>query len=82
MVTKMIGVKEFRQNLASYHKKAIKNGWNILVMNHNQAIFEIKPLTKKEATLKKLAVEIAEARQQARDGKVYTVQEIRRKLGI
>lgn len=78
----MVGVKEFRQNLASYHKRAIKNGWNILVMNRNQAIFEIKPLTKKEAALKKLAVEIAEARRQAREGKIYTVQEVRRELGI
>lgn len=82
MITKMVGVKDFRQNLASYHKKAIKNGWNILVMNRNQAIFEIKPLNKKEAVLKKIAAEIAEAREQARTGKIFTMQEIRREFGV
>jgi len=82
MITKMVGVKDFRQNIASYHKKAIKNGWNILVMNRNQAIFEIKPLNKKEAALRKLAVEIAEAREQARAGKVFTMQEIKKALSV
>ena len=68
--------------MASYYAKGIKNGISYLVTNRDLAIFEVKPLTKKEAGLKKLAAEIAEARQQIREGKVYTHEEVERRLGL
>ena len=82
MSTKLIGVKEFRQNIAAYHKKAVKNGWTYLVLKRNEAIFEVKPIIKKEAALKKLAAEIAEARASAKSGKLYSLGEVRKKLGL
>ena len=82
MVTKLIGVKEFRQNMAKYSAKAKRNGWRYVVLNRNMPIFEVKPFSKKEAIMEKLAADIAEARQQVRDGKVYTMEEVRRHLGL
>ena len=82
MVTKLIGVKEFRQNMAKYSAKAKKHGWRYVVLNRNVPIFEVKPFSKKEAIMEKLAADIAEARQQVRDGKVYTMEEVRRHLGL
>lgn len=82
MVTKMIGVKDFRQNMAKYAASGRRNGWQYLILNRNEAIFELKPLSKKEAAFKKLAAEIAEARQQVREGKVHTLEEVRRHLGL
>lgn len=80
--TKLIGVKDFRQNLAAYYVKGIKNGLTYLVTSRNRAIFAVKPLTKKEAAMRKLATELAEAEQQVREGKVYTLEEVRQHLGI
>lgn len=80
--TKLVGVKDFRQNLAAYYAKGIKHGINYIVTSRNQAIFEVKPLSKKEAALKKLAAEIAEARQQVREGKVHTLEEVMRRFGV
>ena len=82
MVTKLIGVKEFRQNMAKYSAAAKRNGWRYVVLNRNVPIFEVKPFSKKEAIMEKLAADIAEARQQVRDGKVYTLEEVRRHLGL
>ena len=42
MTTQFVGLKEFRQNIASYHAKAKKNGWRYIVLNHNKPIWEVK----------------------------------------
>ncbi len=80
--TKLIGVKDFRQNLAHYYAQGVKNGLSYIVTNRDRAIFEVKPLSKKEAMLKKLAADIAHAEQQVREGKVYTLEQVRQRLGI
>ncbi len=82
MVTKLIGVKEFRQNMAKYSAAARRHGWRYVVLSRNKPIFEVKPLSEKDIVLEKLAADIAEARQQAREGKVYTIDEVRRHLGL
>ena len=82
MVTKLIGVKEFRQNMASFAAKAKKNGWRYIVLSRNKPILEVKPLSNKEATLEKLAADIAEARADVKAGRVYTVDQVRKYLGL
>jgi antitoxin (DNA-binding transcriptional repressor) of toxin-antitoxin stability system len=82
MVTKLIGVKEFRQNMAKYSAKAKRHGWRYVVLNRNVPIFEVKPLSKKEAIMERLAADIAEARQQVRDGKVMPLEDALRSLGL
>lgn len=82
MVTKIIGVKEFRQNIASYYAKSIKNNWRFLVMNRNQPIFDVRPISKKDASLEKLYADIVEAREDYKQGRYYTASEVRKHLGI
>lgn len=82
MITKLIGVKEFRQNMAKYSAKARRYGWQYLVLNRNKPIFEVRPLSKKEATIKKLAAEIAEARQQYLEGKGIPLETALRQIGL
>ncbi|MBI5222150.1 MAG: hypothetical protein HY980_01490 [Candidatus Magasanikbacteria bacterium] len=82
MVTKLVGVKEFRQNIAGYHKQAVKNGWRFIVLNRNRPIFEVNPLNEKEAILEKLVADVAEARQDYKAGRVYTPAQIRKMLGL
>ena len=82
MRTKLIGVKEFRQNIASLYAKAVKNGWSYIVMNHQKPLFEVRPLTHKEVVLEQLVKDVAAAREDVKKGKVYTAAEVRRKLGL
>ena len=81
MVTKLLGVKEFRQNIASYYKKSIKNNWQYVILNRNEPIFEVRPI-KKDATLEKLHADIAKAREDYKAGRVYSLEEVNRKFGL
>jgi hypothetical protein len=82
MVTKMIGVKEFRQNIAGFYKQAKKNNWRYIILNRNKPIFEVNAIRKQDVGLEKLAADIAEARESVRKGRVYSEQEVRRRLGL
>ena len=82
MVTKLIGIREFRQNITSLHKKARKNNWRFIVLNRNQPVFKVEPLSKKDAILEKLVYDIAEAREDVKKGRLHTAEEIRKDLGL
>ncbi|MDP2692396.1 MAG: hypothetical protein Q8O88_02005 [bacterium] len=82
MITKLIGVREFRQNMASLYEKANKNNWRFIVLNRNKPIFKVEPLSKKDAVLEKLAMDIAEAREDVKKGRVYNFEEVCRELGL
>ena len=76
MITKYIGVKEFRQNIAKYAALAKRHGWRYVVSSRGEPIFEVKALSQKDAILVKLAVDIAAARRQIRNSKAYTLDQI------
>ena len=82
MVTKLIGVREFRQNMAKYSAQARRYGWRYVVLSRNEPIFEVKPLSKKNTILEKLAADIAEARADYKAGRVYTAEQIRKQFGL
>ena len=82
MTTKFIGVKEFRQNIAPLYKQAIKKKIRFIILNRNKPIFDIRPLSKEDATLEKLAFDIQEAREDVKKRKVYTSKQARKFLNI
>ena len=82
MTTKLIGVREFRQNMATLYAKAKKNNWRYIILNRNQPIFKVEPLSKKDAIIEKLAQEIAEAREDVKKGRVYDFEEVCKELGL
>ncbi|MEK7625244.1 MAG: hypothetical protein AAB467_02730 [Patescibacteria group bacterium] len=82
MVTKLIGVKEFRQNMAKYMADGSRYGWRYVVLSRNKPIGEVRPFSKKKATFGKLAAEIAEARADVKAGRVYSATEVRQHLGL
>ncbi|MFH1789495.1 MAG: hypothetical protein ABH832_00260 [bacterium] len=82
MTTKLIGVKEFRQNITTLYKQATRNNWRFIVLNRNQPIFKIEPLNKEDAILEKLAIDIAEAREDVKKGRLFTADQIRKDLGL
>ena len=82
MTTKLIGVKEFRQNIATLFKQATKNNWRFVILNRNQPIFKVEPLSKKDAIVEKLAMDIAEAREDVKKGKLYDFEDVCKELGL
>jgi hypothetical protein len=80
MVTKLIGIKEFRQNISTLYKKAQKNNWCFIVLNRNKPIFRVEPLSEKDVILEELARDIDEARDDVKHGRVYTAEQIRNEL--
>ncbi len=82
MTTKLIGVREFRQNIATLYKQATKNDWRFVVLNRNKPIFKVEPLSEKDAVLEKLSAEIAEAREEVKKGQVYDFEDICQEVGL
>ena len=82
MVTKLIGIREFRQNITSLHKKARKNNWRFIVLNRNQPVFRVEPLSDKDVVLEKLAWDIAEAREDVKRGRLHDFEDVAKELGL
>lgn len=82
MTTKAIGIKKFRENITSLWKEAKKKKIRYIVMYHTEPIFEVKPIDEDELIIEKYAKDIAEAREQVKQGKVYTQEEIMKKFGL
>lgn len=82
MTTKLIGVREFRQNMTTLYKKAIKNNLHYIVLNRNKPVFKIEPLSEKDFVIEMLAKEIEEARKEVKKGKVYDFEEICKEIGL
>lgn len=82
MTTKLIGIKEFRQNISSLQKRALKNNWRFIILNRNQPVLKVEPLNQKDATIEKLALEIQEARQEVKRGQVYDLEKVAQEIGL
>lgn len=82
MTTKLIGMKDFRQNLATYTKKAQKAQIRFIILKKNVPVLEVKPIDEKSFALEKLAEEIKEARAQYKRGEYFTQEEVMKKFGL
>lgn len=82
MTTKTIGVREFRQNMAAYYKKALKNDWRYVVVSRNTPIYEVRPISPKVDSLEKLYKDIAEARADYKAGRFYTSDQVRKMFNL
>lgn len=82
MTTQFLGLKEFRQNLSTYTKNAKIKNIRFIILKKNIPVLEVKPIDEKHFTLEKLAAEIAKARKQVKQGKVYTQEQIMKEFGL
>jgi PHD/YefM family antitoxin component YafN of YafNO toxin-antitoxin module len=81
MVTKFIGVKDFRQNMSTYAKKAQTNKVRLVVMNRNKPLFEITPFSLGD-TYDSLYARVEKARSEVSKGKFHTSTDIAKSLGL
>jgi len=82
MTTKFIGLKEFRQNISLLSRTARSNGTRFIVLNKNRPVFDVRPLMGEDVTLERIASDVAKAREDARAGRVYTLDELKQDLGL
>ena len=82
MITKFIGMKELRQNMAKISTHAYKQKERIIVLRKNQPIFELRPLSGTDALIESFRQEIVEAHADVRAGKVYSHSEVKSILGL
>lgn len=80
--TKLIGLKEFRQDITSLWKKAQSTNTKYIVMFHAQPVLEVNPISPKEELMKKLQKDIAQARQDVVNGRLFTPEQVLKELGI
>lgn len=82
MTIKIIGIKEYRQNITTLWKEARKKNIRYIVMYHSKPVFEVNPLTDESELIELLRQDIEEAREQAKNGEVVSHEALMEEFGI
>jgi len=82
MNTKLIGIKKFRQNISTIWKDIQKSKNRYIVMNHSVPILEVKAIDEENFFLESLKSDIKEARNDVKNGDVYSEEDMYLKLGL
>lgn len=81
MLTKFIGMKEFRQNMATYTKNT-KKGVRYVILRKNVPVLDVRPIDEKQFAFEKLSAELEEAEKDIREGRVYSQEEVMKEFGL
>ncbi|MBP9717415.1 MAG: hypothetical protein KBD44_01735 [Candidatus Pacebacteria bacterium] len=79
MNTKFIGVKDFRQNMATYAKKAQNKTTRYIVVSRAVPLFEISPFDE-DASLDSVFDKVIAARDEVSTGNFYTHAKVKKSL--
>jgi len=82
MITRFIGMKQLRQNMATVVKRAHKKNERLVVLRKNQPLFELRPLSSSEMFVESFRKDIEEARREARTGHTRSQKEVEKALGM
>ena len=82
MTTRFIGVKELRQNISKVSDQALKKNERLIVLRKNVPIFELRPLSKKDAILERLVLDLQEAEADVKAGRLYSQEDVEKMLGL
>lgn len=82
MTTKMIGIKEFRQNIAYFSKEARDKNIVFIVLKKNVPILEIRGIDEKNFALESLSSEVKRARNDVKKSKVHSQESIMKEFGL
>ena len=75
MNTKFIGVKDFRQNMSDYAKRARDGESRFIVMNRNKPLFELKPFAD-DVYLDSFVESVLAAEKDVAAGRIHSEEEI------
>lgn len=80
MTTKIIGIREFRQNITKLWKEACDQKIRYIVLYHSKPILEVNPLGQEDVILENLIEDVSEARTQIKKGKTHTHDQMLKEL--
>ena len=81
-VTKFVGLKELRQNMAKLTKEASKKQHRLIILKKNVPLFELRPLAAEDLKLVEFERDIEAARLSVKKGKTYSTEQVREMLGL
>lgn len=79
MTTRVIGIKEFRQNLTKLSKE--KNV-RFIVMHHSVPVMKVEPIDEEELILERFTDQIERGISEAERGKTRSSKQVRRRLKL
>ena len=79
MTTKVIGIKEFRQNISILSKE---KDVRFIVMNHSKPVFKVESIDEDQLILEKFADQIDRGLQDIRKGKTTSSSILRKRLKL
>lgn len=82
MITKFIGMKEFRQNMTQYSEQSRKQKIRFIVLRQNKPIMEVSPINEEDYAYLRIKKELDAAEAQIRNGDYYTHEEVLHHLGL
>ncbi len=82
MTTRFIGLKELRMNMARITAEAVKKKQRLIVLRKNVPLFELRPLSKKDAEIERLLLAVKEGREDLAAGKTYSLEQMEKRLGL
>ena len=84
MTTRFVGIKEFRQNMASISDAARKKRQRIIVMRKNKPLFELTPMIGDEDGVytPEFVRGIEEGLRQIKKGQTYSAAQVRKMVGL
>lgn len=82
MTTKIIGIKEYRQNITTLWKEAREKNIRYIVMYHAKPVFEVSPLQDEDELIEVLKRDIKESRGQAKKGETISHEALMTEFGL
>ncbi|MEK7673377.1 MAG: hypothetical protein AAB373_05855 [Patescibacteria group bacterium] len=82
MTTQFLGIKDFRQNLATFTKKSKNENIRYIILKKNVPVFEVRPIDEKDFVLEKLVQDVKHAEEQIKKGNYYTQEEVMKEFGL
>lgn len=62
--------------MAKVAMQAKKRNERLILLRKNEPIFELRPLSKRDAVLEKLKGDIRDAEQDVKEGRLYSIEEV------
>jgi hypothetical protein len=82
MTTRFIGIKEFRQTISQLAASSRRGKERFILMRNQEPIFEIRPLSKSDATLEALSERLRASEKQIKAGGYLTQAQMEKKIGL
>ncbi len=81
MTTRFIGIKEFRANISKFATSPQRRTQRLILMRNQKPIFEIKPLTARDANIESLLLRLKKSEEDIKAGRYYTQAEVMKMVG-